>query len=108
MRPAQPRGLTTCSEMAFDPAFRPLVEQLRDALTVRLRTYEISNPQMRSDAKPGEGDDMLRQVGIKIWVDGSPWIGNIDLSFPYLDTAATRTIGVEPVLAGTPTTPASS
>lgn len=93
-------GLTTCSEMAFDPAFRPLVEQLRDALTVRLRTYEISNPQMRSDAKPGEGDDMLRQVGIKIWVDGSPWIGNIDLSFPYLDTAATRTIGVEPGSCG--------
>ncbi|ORV98038.1 amidohydrolase [Mycobacterium kyorinense] len=93
-------GLTTCSEMAFDPAFRPLVEQLRDALTVRLRTYEISNPQMHTDAKPGDGDDMLRQVGIKIWVDGSPWIGNIDLSFPYLDTAATRTIGVEPGSCG--------
>ena len=37
-------GLTTCSEMAFDPAFRPVVEQLRRELTVRLRTYEISNP----------------------------------------------------------------
>ena len=87
-------GLTTCAEMAFDPSFRPLIEQLRGELTVRLRTYEISNPQMSTDATPGEGDDMLRQVGIKIWVDGSPWIGNIDISFPYLDTAATRAIGV--------------
>ncbi|KLO33061.1 amidohydrolase [Mycobacterium haemophilum] len=87
-------GLTTCSEMAFDPVFRPLVEQLRDELTVRLRSYEISNPQLSTDATPGEGDDMLRQVGIKIWVDGSPWVGNIALSFPYLDTAATRAIGV--------------
>ena len=87
-------GLTTCSEMAFDPNFGPLVERLRDELTVRLRTYEVSNPQMHTDATPGQGDDMLRQVGIKIWVDGSPWIGNIALSFPYLDTAATRTIGV--------------
>lgn len=93
-------GLTTCSEMAFDPAFRPLVEQLRNELTVRLRTYEISSPQLRTDASPGEGDDMLRQVGIKIWVDGSPWVGNIALSFPYLDTPATRVIGVPPGSCG--------
>ena len=93
-------GLTTCSEMAFDPAFRPVLSQLHDELTVRLRTYEISNPGMSTDATPGEGDDMLRQVGIKIWVDGSPWIGNIALTFPYLDTAATRTIGVTPGSCG--------
>ncbi len=55
---------------------------------------------MSTDATPGQGDDMLRQVGIKIWVDGSPWIGNIALSFPYLDTAATRTIGVTPGSCG--------
>ncbi|MGB8386915.1 amidohydrolase [Mycobacterium sp.] len=86
-------GLTTCSDMAFDPAFGPLLEQLRDDLTVRLRTYEVSNPQMSTAATPRQGDDMVRHVGIKIWVDGSPWIGNIALSFPYLDTAATRMIG---------------
>jgi predicted amidohydrolase YtcJ len=93
-------GLTTCSEMAFDPNFGPLVEQLRGELTVRLRTYEVSNAQMSTAAIPGQGDDMLRQVGIKIWVDGSPWIGNIALSFPYLDTAATRSIGVTPGSCG--------
>ena len=93
-------GLTTCSEMAFDPLFRPVVEQLRDGLTVRLRTYEISNARMASDATLDNGDDMLKQVGIKIWLDGSPWIGNIDLSFPYLDTDATRTIGVTPGSCG--------
>jgi predicted amidohydrolase YtcJ len=93
-------GLTTCSEMAFDPVFRPAVEQMRDALTVRLRAYEISNAQMTTDMTPDNGDDVFRQVGIKIWVDGSPWIGNIDLSFPYLDTDATRTIGVTPGSCG--------
>jgi predicted amidohydrolase YtcJ len=93
-------GLTTCSEMAFDPGFRPMVEQLRGELTVRLRTYEVSNAQMSTDATPGQGDDMLRQVGIKIWVDGSPWIGNIALSFPYLDTAATRAVGIPPGSCG--------
>jgi predicted amidohydrolase YtcJ len=93
-------GLTTCSEMAFDPVFRPVVEKMRNDLTVRLRPYEISNAQMSTDMTPDNGDDVLRQAGIKIWVDGSPWIGNIDLSFPYLDTAATRTIGVTPGSCG--------
>jgi predicted amidohydrolase YtcJ len=93
-------GLTTCSEMAFDPVFRPVVEQMRSDLTVRLRPYEISNAQLRTDTTPDNGDDMSRQAGIKIWVDGSPWIGNIDLSFPYLDTDATRTIGVTPGSCG--------
>jgi hypothetical protein len=93
-------GLTTCSEMAFDPNFGPVVEGLRANLTVRLRTYEVSNPAMSTAAAPGQGDDILRQVGIKIWVDGSPWIGNIALSFPYLDTEATRTIGVKPGSCG--------
>ncbi|MDR7172189.1 putative amidohydrolase YtcJ [Nocardia kruczakiae] len=95
-------GLTTCSEMAFSPRFRPVLEGMRaaDALTVRFRTYEISNPEMTTTVTPGTGDDMLRQVGIKIWVDGSPWVGNIALSFPYLDTDATRTIGVTPGSCG--------
>ncbi|WP_304113779.1 amidohydrolase [Mycolicibacterium bacteremicum] len=93
-------GLTTCSEMAFDPMFRPLLDALHDQLTVRLRTYEMSTAELRTEARPFDGDDVVRQVGIKIWVDGSPWIGNIDLSFPYLDTEATRTIGVVPGSCG--------
>lgn len=87
-------GLTTCSEMAFDPGFRPVIDQMRDDLTVRLRVYEMSTAAMTTDQVPDNGDDMFRQAGIKIWVDGSPWIGNIDLSFPYLDTAATRSVGI--------------
>ncbi|BDX34406.1 amidohydrolase [Mycobacterium antarcticum] len=93
-------GLTTCSEMAFDPMFRPALESLHDDLTVRLRTYEMSTAAMTTAAVPVNGDDVVRQVGIKIWVDGSPWIGNIDLSFPYLDTDATRAIGVTPGSCG--------
>ncbi|TPG25606.1 amidohydrolase [Mycolicibacterium hodleri] len=93
-------GLTTCSEMAFDPMFRPALDALRGDLTVRFRTYEMSTAQMSTAAVPVNGDDVVRQVGIKIWVDGSPWIGNVDLSFPYLDTAATRSIGVTPGSCG--------
>lgn len=93
-------GLTTCSEMAFDPVFRPVLAQLRDKLTIRLRTYEMSTAALHTDETIDNGDDTVRQVGIKIWVDGSPWVGNIDLSFPYLDTEATRIIGVAPGSCG--------
>ena len=86
--------------MAFDPMFRPVLEQMRDKLTVRLRTYEMSTAALHTDASPDNGDDMVRQAGIKIWVDGSPWVGNIDLTFPYLDTDATRAIGVVPGSCG--------
>lgn len=93
-------GLTMCSEMAFDPVFRPALDGLHDALTVRLRTYEMSTAAMSTTAQLANGDDVVKQVGIKIWVDGSPWIGNIDLTFPYLDTEATRAIGVTPGSCG--------
>ena len=93
-------GLTTCSEMAFDPTFRPALDGLRDELTVRFRTYEMSTAQLSTTEALTNGDDVVKQVGIKIWVDGSPWIGNIDLTFPYLDTDATRIIGVTPGSCG--------
>jgi predicted amidohydrolase YtcJ len=95
-------GLTTCSEMAFTPTFNPVLNGLNDAglLTVRFRTYEICNDEMKTDMAPVNGDDMLAQVGIKIWFDGSPWIGNIDLSFPYLDTPEVRSMGITPGSCG--------
>jgi predicted amidohydrolase YtcJ len=86
--------------MAFDPAFRPALDGLRDELTVRFRTYEMSTAQLSTTEPLVNGDDVVKQVGIKIWVDGSPWIGNIDLTFPYLDTDATRIIGVTPGSCG--------
>lgn len=32
----------------------------------------------------------LKKQGIKLWADGSPWVGNIAASFPYLDNEVTR------------------
>jgi len=84
-----PRRVDHVSEMAFDPCSAGGGQDARRSHGA-VRPYEISNAAMTTDMTPDNGDDMLRQVGIKIWVDGSPWIGNIDLSFPYLDTEATR------------------
>ncbi|MEU2001961.1 amidohydrolase [Rhodococcus sp. NPDC019627] len=92
-------GITTVSEMAFDPRFSATLTAIArsGALTTRLRLYEMSNPQRATAVSPGVGNDLLRQVGIKIWSDGSPWVGNAATSFPYIDSEVTRALG----LAGT-------
>lgn len=91
-------GITTIGELGFDPSSRARLDAARQAgaLTVRLRLYEMSTAAKTSAAQPGDGNDMVRQIGIKLWADGSPWVGNIATSFPYLDTAATRALGLEP------------
>ena len=89
-------GITTVAEMSFDPRMRPALKTIADAggLTTRFRLYEMSTPERATDATPGEGDDLVKQIGIKVWSDGSPWVGNVATSFPYLDTAATRGLGI--------------
>lgn len=92
------RGITMCSDMSVLNHLRPGVEALyaNGAAKVRMRLYEPATPAGVAAGPLENGDDMLRQIGIKIWVDGSPWVGNIAASFPYLDTPATRTLGLEP------------
>ncbi|WP_436771428.1 amidohydrolase [Yinghuangia sp. YIM S09857] len=87
-------GVTTVGELAFHASRRPMLDALRDegGLTARLRLYEASGAALSTDVPLRNGDDMVRQVGIKTWADGSPWNGNIATSFPYLDTHATRVV----------------
>ncbi|WP_382309636.1 amidohydrolase [Herbiconiux sp. UC225_62] len=91
-------GITTVSDMSWDAAKRPALDAARTngGLRARLRLYEMSGPDVVASVAPQNGDELVRQVGVKTWADGSPWVGNILLSFPYLDTPATRSIGVEP------------
>lgn len=85
-------GVTTVGELAFDPATRKLFRAVADAgAPVRVRAYRMSN---RPAGQPGPaGDAMFREVGVKLWADGSPWVGTIAASFPYPDTPTTRALG---------------
>ncbi len=93
-------GITTVSDMSWDNAKRAAIDAARapggSGLSARLRLYEMSGPGKTASVAPDNGDALVRQVGIKTWADGSPWVGNILISFPYLDTEGTRSIGVEP------------
>lgn len=97
------RGYTTVSDLGWDHAESPVLDALRASgeISMRLRLYEMSKPGGTPTVERGSGDEFVRQVGVKTWSDGSPWVGNIATSFPYLDTTATRAIGLEPHHRGT-------
>lgn len=95
-------GVTTTGDLAFHPDNYALVARFMDShdSPVRIRTYEMSGareeaPMPGQDPVVGAGTAMLRPVGVKVWTDGSPWIGNIETSFGYKDSETTRSIGLE-------------
>lgn len=97
LRDLASRGITTVSDLSWNTDLDPLIDALRaqGQMPVRLRWYEMSRPGGAPAAR-GADDPVVRQTGVKTWSDGSPWVGNIATSFPYLDTPATRDLGLEP------------
>jgi predicted amidohydrolase YtcJ len=53
---------------------------------VRLALYHMSIDATCGDPVTSPDPSMLWKRGIKLWADGSPWVGTIASSFPYLDT----------------------
>lgn len=97
-------GIATTSEHSYSAAqqgdlYRRLAAD--PDVTLRIRAYEMGTPELAKDPAHVAGsavgaDQMFAQIGMKLWADGSPWQGNIFTSFPYLDTEATRRMGLEP------------
>src|SRR5699024_4727354 len=79
LRRASAAGVTTLGDLSWEPARAPLVEAARaeHGLTARLRGYEMSRPGGSASVPRANGDDLVRQIGIKTWADGSPWVGNV-------------------------------
>ena len=84
-------GITTGTELAFLPFHLPMYEAYTqtEAPPMRVRAYERINAEHTTVAEPENGDDIFRIGGVKIWADGSPFVGNIWLNRPYLDTDLT-------------------
>lgn len=96
-------GYTSTSDMTYDPKFAAGYEALAAAPSCPLRVsmWEMSISDTYSEpATFAAGEAWLTKAGVKLWTDGSPWVGNIAISFPYLDTETTRTAGIDPATAG--------
>ena len=59
---------------------------------LRLALYHMSiDPTCGDKVSTPIPESLLWKQGIKLWADGSPWVGTIAASFPYLDNPTTET-----------------
>ncbi len=96
-------GITSTSELTYKTPLKGAYETLATLPSAPLR---ITLYHMSTEADCGEPfvsdvpATMLHKQGIKLWADGSPWVGNVAMSEPYLDTAATRAAGIPAGVTG--------
>lgn len=58
---------------------------------LRMSLYQMSiDPGASEKFESPVSTDKLAKIGIKLWADGSPWVGTIAASFPYLDNEQVR------------------
>ena len=90
-------GITSTSEMTYNkallPAYQAIAQMPNNPLRVSL--YHVSTEDgCELPLESSVSTDLLVKGGIKLWADGSPWVGNIAISFPYLQTEATKRAGI--------------
>jgi predicted amidohydrolase YtcJ len=86
-------GVTATSEHTYNSGQYQAYAALASVpgCPLRLHLYHMS---IESDAAQDitfPDPELVRKIGIKLWADGSPWLGNIAISFHYLDNPTTRT-----------------
>lgn len=62
---------------------------------LRLHVYHMSIEEDVADDINFPNPELVRKTGIKLWADGSPWLGNVAISFEYLDNPTTQTAQIE-------------
>lgn len=83
-------GLTTVGTAGlFTPlstldAFRALADE--PGVAIRNVCYLRHQHLDQGTFSPGQGDDLFRIQGVKLWYDGSPYSGTMLLDEPYLDS----------------------
>ena len=90
-------GLTATSEHTYNTALLPAITALASLpdSPLRLSLYHMSTEADAAEPLVTTApESMVRKVGIKLWADGSPWVGNVANSFPYLDNATVRAAGI--------------
>ncbi len=86
-------GITMTTEHTYASSMLKAYIGLASAKDVPLRIglYHMSIETDCADAvETPIPDHLLWKQGIKLWADGSPWVGTIAASFPYLDNETTR------------------
>ena len=92
-------GITATSEHTYSAMLQSAINALGSVPDSPLRLFVY---HMSTEKDAGEPvaftapDDMVHKVGVKLWADGSPWVGTIATTVPYLDNDFVRKIGITP------------
>ncbi|WP_231971217.1 amidohydrolase [Polynucleobacter necessarius] len=85
-------GITATSEHAYSTnqykAYAALTSVPDSPL--RMHVYHMAVDSDAGVKVTWPDPSMVRKNGIKLWADGSPWVGNVALSFPYLENQRTK------------------
>ncbi|KAI9024254.1 amidohydrolase 3 [Hyaloraphidium curvatum] len=90
-------GITATSEHAFQEESKKGYVALASSPDVPLRValYHVSiEPSCGDEFTSPISKELLWKQGIKLWADGSPWVGNIANTFPYLDNEKVCAAGI--------------
>jgi len=96
-------GITSASDLTYNATLKAGYEAIATmpGTPLRISLYHVSVDEgcdLPLDSTVPE--ELLVKQGIKLWADGSPWVGNVAISFPYLDTPATRLANIDGSRAG--------
>lgn len=96
-------GITSATEHTYNDelakAYIAIGSMPENPLRISLYHVSIEDTCAANLTSPLPEEILVKQ-GIKLWADGSPWIGNINISFPYLKTQATDNAGIDGSKAG--------
>jgi len=85
-------GITSTSEHTYNSGMYKgylALSSLPDS-PLRMHVYHMAIDADAGDEVTWPNPSMVRKNGIKLWADGSPWLGSVAQSFGYLDNQRTQ------------------
>lgn len=85
-------GITSSSEHTYNSGQYKAYQAYASAPDnpLRMHVYHMAVDPSAAEKVTWDDPSMLRKNGIKLWADGSPWLGTVAQSFPYLENARTK------------------
>ena len=85
-------GITSTSEHTYSSGMYKAYLALASSpdSPLRMHVYHMAIDANAGDKVTWPNPNMVRKNGIKLWADGSPWLGSVAQSFGYLDNERTR------------------
>jgi predicted amidohydrolase YtcJ len=85
-------GITSTSEHTYGSAMYKGYQALASVpdSPLRLHVYHMAIDADAGDKVTWSDPSMVRKNGIKLWADGTPWLGTVAQSFPYLENPTTK------------------